>query len=138
MIIISLNQHQLKFLENLLLNKDHINREINIRKIELSEYKEQNLTPEIKVKSVGSQVEKKALTFIGDPFIANRELWLKAIKILENSMDDYQQEVYQFKFIEYPYMSWLDVASELGYSKSSIYRIRYRILEKFNSLIGMY
>lgn len=134
---ISLSTENLKTLENILLNKHKYESEIDKRKAILKIRKE-NPTPEVKVNNTQSPVEAEVIKALTDSYISNRNLWLKGIEELERSLDDRCKEVYQFKYVEYPYLAWVDVGNELGYAKSTIYRIRYLILEKFNEFIGMY
>ena len=137
MLIISLTTHELKSLEQILLNKSKYNHEINRRKLELSAIR-QSETPEIKTHSTSSQVENLVIKYMSDPYIATRTLWLESIDKLEQGLDDQCKVVYDYKFNQYKYLSWLDIGKQLHYTKSTIYRMRYDILDKFNSYIGMY
>ena len=134
---ISLSTENLKTLENILLNKHRYEGEIERRKA-IMKIRKENPTPEIKVNNTHSPVEAEVIKALTDSYISNRNLWLKGIEKLERSLDERCLEVYRFKYIQYPYLAWIDVGDELGYAKSTIYRIRYLILEKFNDFIGMY
>lgn len=127
----------MRTLEDLLLSKGRFQYEISLRKAELN-IRKVNQTPEIKVANTSSQVENQVIKEITDPYISNRELWLKSIERLELMLDDKLLEVYKCKFINYKYLAWVDIGEHLGYAKSSIYRMRYKILQEFNNLIGMF
>lgn len=127
----------MKTLENILLNKSKYENEI-IRRKAILKIKKENPTPEIRVNNTQSPVENEVIKAMTDSYISNRHLWIKGIEELERSLDEKCREVYQYKYIENPYIAWIDVGDELGYSKSTIYRMRYYILEKFNEFIGMF
>lgn len=127
----------MKTLENILLNKSNYENEI-IRRKAILKIKKENPTPEIRVNNTQSPVENEVIKAMTDSYISNRHLWIKGIDELERSLDEKCKEVYQYKYIDHPYIAWIDVGDELGYSKSTIYRMRYYILEKFNEFIGMF
>lgn len=121
----------------ILLDKNKYQHQIARRKLELNVIR-QNETPEVKTHSTSSQVENLVIKYMTDPYIATRTLWLESIDKLERELDANCYQLYDCKFNKYKYLSWLDIGKELNYTKSSIYRMRYDILERFNKHIGMY
>ncbi|MBM6615616.1 hypothetical protein JTF06_12040 [Desemzia sp. RIT804] len=135
--IFELNSTDLKWLEDKFLRYNQLDREIAIRKEELKIKEVDENIGGGKANIVSSAVENQVIKEMSDPFIMQRESWKTSInRSIKEQNQDVQLLIHEKYWGEMSYMDWETVGECLGYSKSTVYRIRYKVLESFAKHIG--
>lgn len=132
------NEITLVALEEKFANKLKYNYEIAVRKIELGirEVDENVGGGRSNIKS--NPVEAQVIKELSDPYIANRILWKKSIDEVYRKQSDEVKTLLNLKYWdgEDSHMDWRSFGEKHGYSKTSIYRIRQKVLLQFGREIG--
>lgn len=112
-------------------------REIAIRKQELSEKQHDTNIGGGKGNLPSSPVENIVIKEQSDPFIQEHQKWKRVIREIYEEASDFEKKVMDIKFFsEQAYLPWKSVAEQVGYSQSKIYKVRYAILERFAKKVG--
>lgn len=139
--IFELNSNDLKWLEDKFKRYHQLSREIAIRKEELKMREHDTNVGGGRSNRVSSQVENQVMREMSDPFIIQRDTWKKAIEQTINEQSDDVQVIIKEKYWgQNNYMDWETLGQtfeqDKKQSKSSMYRIRYKVLECFAKKIG--
>ena len=113
------------------------NKEIAIRKEEMKMREADENIGGGKSNIMSNPIESQVIKEMSDPYIANRELWKRAIK---ETLCDQSCEVQELICLKYwgedSWMDWVSFGRKHGYSKPSIYRLRQKVLLTFARKIG--
>ncbi|API89420.1 hypothetical protein BKP56_09200 [Marinilactibacillus sp. 15R] len=139
--IFALNSIDLKYLEDKFQRYHQFSREIAIRKEELKIREHDTNVGGGRSNRVSSQVENQVIREMSDPFIIQRDTWKKAIEETINEQSGDVQEIIKEKYWgKNSYMDWETLGQALDedkkQSRSTMYRIRYKVLECFAKKIG--
>lgn len=135
--IFELNSTDLKWLEDKFKRYNQLDREIAIRKEELKLREPDNNTGGGKANFISLPVESQVIKEMSDPFIMQREMWKGAINRTVNEQTEDVQILIRGKFWgEQNFMDWETIGELYGFSKSTVYRIRYKVMESFARNIG--
>lgn len=133
----NINKALLDDLDRKFANRHNYNREIAIRKEELKLKEIDENYGGGRSSGVGNPVEREVLKYMSDPFINNREIWKKAIADTLNEQSLVIKQLMELKYWgEDSWMDWRSFGDAYGYSKTSIYRIRQKVLMEFGRKIG--
>ena len=132
-----INQETLDELDRKFANRYNYNREIAIRKYELQERERDDNWGGGSSNIMSKPVEQEVVKFMSDPYIMNRELWKKAIdETLEEQSEEVNELIKEKYWGESSWMDWVSYGKIKGYSKTTIYRLRRKILLSFGAKIG--
>lgn len=135
--IFELNSNDLKWLEDKFKRYHQLDREIAIRKEELKLREIDENIGGGKSNVVSSTVENQVIKEMTDPFINQREVWKRAVDKTIDEQNEKVKLLIQDKFWgEQNYMDWETIGEQHGFTKSTVYRIRYKVLETFAKKIG--
>lgn len=135
--IFELNSNDLKWLEDKFKRYYQLDREIAIRKEELKLREPDENFGGGKTNVISKTVENQVVKEMSDPFINQREAWKKSIdRTIEEQNEDVQILIKDKYWGDKNYMDWETIGSLYGFSKSTVYRIRYKVLETFAKKIG--
>lgn len=113
------------------------NRQIALRKEELRLREADENIGGGRSNTISKYVENQVIKEICDPYIANRELWKKSVIETPHSLDEERRELVKAKYFgEDSWMDWASFGKKHGYSKSTIYRLRQKVLLEFGRRIG--
>lgn len=135
----SLDKTELWWLEDKFERYDRLDKEIAVRKVELSIKKNDTNIGGGKSNIPSSPVEIQVMKSMSDEYIKEREKWKKAISKVFRSCDEDSRKIIEMKYwSEESYLSWEEIGEKPGInkSKSQMYRLRYLILEAFAKEIG--
>lgn len=112
-------------------------REIAIRKQELSEKQSDTNIGGGKGNLPSSPVENIVIKEQCDPFILEHQKWRQVIREIYDEASDFEKEVMDIKYFGgQQYIPWKAVAEQVNCSQSKIYKVRYSILERFARKVG--
>lgn len=135
--IFELSKHDLWWLEDKFKRYEQLDKEVAIRKEELKIKKTDENIGGGKSNTVSSPVEIQVIKEQSDRYIINRQVWKKAIEDVYRASSKEEQEILEEKFwSNQTYLSWQEVGERHHISKTTIYDIRYSILERFAKKIG--
>lgn len=135
--IFELNSNDLKWLEDKFKRYHQLDREIAIRKEELKIKEPDTNTGGGKPNFISRTVEQQVVKEMSDPFIQQRTVWKKAIDHTINEQTDDVQVLIKDRFWGVnDFMDWETIGEVYGFSKSTVYRVRYKVLESFARKIG--
>lgn len=135
--LMELSKSDLQWLEDKFVRYPKLNREIAIRKEEKKLMNQDTNTGGGKSNIPGRPVENEVISDMSDKFITQREEWKKAIKrTVDSSSEEYRSIIYDKYWSDYSYLSWTEIGEKHFISSRQIYRVRYKILERFAKEIG--
>lgn len=135
--IFELNSNDLKWLEDKFKRYHQLDREIAIRKEELKLREPDENIGGGKANIIGRTVENQVVKEMSDPFIQHREAWKKAIdRTIEEQTEDVQILIKDRFWGLNNFMDWETIGELYGFPKSTVYRIRYKVLESFAKKTG--
>lgn len=113
------------------------NKEIAIRKEEMKMREADENIGGGKSNIMSNPIESQVIKELSDPYIANRELWKKAIReTLENQSKEIRNLMEKKYWGEDSWMDWVSFGKKHGYAQKSIYRLRQKVLLDFGRRIG--
>lgn len=125
------------WLEDKLQRYEQLDKEIAIRKEELKIQKSDENVGGGKSNIPSNPVETQIIKEQSDPYIITRQKWKKAIEEVYKECTEEEQKILDDKFwSNQNYLSWQEVGNRYHFSKTSIYEMRYSILERFAEKIG--
>lgn len=137
--IFELDKTDLRWLEDKFKRHRQLDKEIAVRKEELSIKKADTNIGGGKSNIPSSPVEIQVMRSMSDEYIREREKWKKAIYKVFHNCDEDSQKIIRMKYwSEESYLSWEEIGEKPGInkSKSQMYRLRYSILKSFAEEIG--
>ncbi|MDK6804247.1 hypothetical protein [Aerococcus sp. UMB7834] len=125
-----LSRIEKQWLEECILNYKNYDREINLRKLELLE-KRENLTPEIQRQAgITNHNEQDMVKLLDDPYIQQQERFKKAVTETAEALPSEPAHLMHLRFKERPYEdTWEVFTEDLYCSKHKIYKMRDEILQ---------
>lgn len=135
--IFELNSADKKWLEDKFKRYSQLDREIAVRKEELKMRESDENIGGGKSNFISSSVESQVMKQMNDPFIQQRELWKKSIEwTISEQSSDVQMLVREKYWGEQSYLDWETLGNIHGFTKSTVYRVRDKVLEEFAKKIG--
>lgn len=135
--VFNLSRSDLDSLENKFKRYPMLDREVAMRKEELKIKEHDTNTGGGKSSYISNPVENQVIKEMSDPFISNRVKWKEGVEATLNGLSDEIEELVEEKFWgSKSFMDWTTFGEIHGYSKSSIYRLRYQVLKTFAEEIG--
>ncbi len=135
--IFELSRTDLAWLEDKFQRYNQLDREIAIRKEELKMKEIDENNGGGRSSFTSNPTETIVLREQSDKYIQTRLLWKNSIlKTIEDQSEDIQDLINDKYWGQNNFMDWEPFGKMFGYSKSSIYRIRYKVLECFAEKIG--
>lgn len=127
---------QLAALDDELFGYKDVDRAIRIRREELSSNNstDKNIGGS-KSGHISKVPETLTIRFDSDIRLKNLELYKETVEKLYETLTDEQKEIFNLRWIQADY-SWKDIERKVHMSKTTVYRQRYRILEKYDELKG--
>ncbi|MCQ9211645.1 MULTISPECIES: transcriptional regulator [unclassified Streptococcus] len=127
---------QLTALDDELFGYKDVDRAIRIRREELSS----NNSSDVNIRSnksghISRVPETLTVRFASDIRLKNLELYKETVEKLYENLTEEQREIFNLRWIQADY-SWKDIERKVHMSKTTVYRQRYRILEKYDELKG--
>lgn len=129
--VVDLNREDMKVLEGYIKNVDKLRLRLKVRKLEILDNPIIDNPGSGKPNLPSSPVEREIMMCLKDTYYNNLEKIIKAIDIVYENADDEVKEVMKLKYWE-PKLgieTWEDIGKELGYSKTSILRVRKSYLK---------
>ncbi|TWK08611.1 hypothetical protein CHCC20442_4324 [Bacillus licheniformis] len=135
--IFELSRYDLWWLEDKFIRYQQLDKEIAIRKEELKMQEPDENVGGGKSNVPGNPIESQIIKEQSDPYIITRQHWKRAIEQVYNDCTEEEQQVLQEKFwSNQNYLSWPEIGERHHFSKTTIYDMRYSILERFAKEIG--
>lgn len=135
--IFELSRNDLWWLEDKFQRYQQYDKEIAIRKEELKMKQTDENIGGGKSNLPSNPVERQVIKEQSDPYIVNRLKWKKAIEEVYKECTEDEQAILRDKFwSNQSYLTWPEVGEEHYMAKTTIYEVRYSILERFAKKIG--
>ena len=132
-----LSRDDLVWLEDKFYGYNQLDREVAIRKEELKIKEEDTNIGGGKTNFAGNPIETQVIKEQSDEFILTRQKWKQSIdSVYLTSSEEVKQIISKKYWSDESYMNWEDIGKIHCMSKSQVYRVRYRVLERFAKLIG--
>ena len=132
-----LSRDDLVWLEDKFYRYNQLDREVAIRKEELKIKEEDTNIGGGKTNFAGNPIETQVIKEQSDEFILARQKWKQSIdSVYLTSSEEVKQIISKKYWSDESYMNWEDIGKIHCMSKSQVYRVRYRVLERFAKLIG--
>ncbi|HJF33280.1 MAG TPA: hypothetical protein K8V56_16075 [Sporosarcina psychrophila] len=132
-----LSRDDLVWLEDKFYRYNQLDREVAIRKEELKIKEEDTNIGGGKTNFAGNPIETQVIKEQSDEFILTRQKWKQSIdSVYLTSSEEVKQIISKKYWSDESYMNWEDIGKIHCMSKSQVYRVRYRVLERFAKLIG--
>lgn len=127
---------QLTALDDELFGYKDVDRAIRIRREELSSNNSRDAdVGSSKSGHISRVPETLTVRFASDIRLKNLELYKETVEKLYENLTEEQREIFNLRWIQADY-SWKDIERKVHMSKTTVYRQRYRILEKYDELKG--
>ncbi len=135
--LLELSKSDLQWLEDKFMRYPRLDREIAIRKEEKKLLSRDDNYGGGKSNIPGRPVENEVVNDLSDNFIQQRVEWKRAIeRTYADSSEEYQAIIKEKFWSDQSYLSWTEVGENHFISSRQIYRVRYKILERFAVEIG--
>lgn len=134
----SITKKQLAYLEELFADYESYDKKISLRKAELKIKEIDENVGGGRSSDVGRPVETQIICEMSDERLRFLERCKKGVEFTLNYFDEDVSQVIQSKFFEnHGMLTWEEVAGKVFRGRTSVYRIRYMVLEVFGNYIGL-
>ena len=133
-----MKEYRLKYLDEELFRFKDIDREIAIRRIEITsrESTEENVGGS-RSSFISKSTEALAIKLADDVVLKNITNFKETVNRMKQELTDDQLEIFNLRWQE-PCHSWDMVARKTGESLATIYRKRRKILEKYEKFLKIH
>lgn len=132
-----ITETDLNALDNKLLRYSGINREIALRREELTFPHKEDISVGSKGNTVSRPTETAVIKLDSDVKLRNLILFKDTVEALLEGLDEEQKKIFNLRWMNAAsifYYTWEEIGEQLHFSRKTIYRKRRVILEKFAQL----